>query len=205
MFTGLVRARGRLIERSKHGRAGALRLRLSRPDGFDDLRLGDSIAVHGCCLTIIELAPQSMVFEAGAETLARTRFATMVTGAQLHLERALKFGDRLDGHLMTGHIDAIAEVVGRSEVAGGRRLQFGVGAALAALLPEKGSVCVDGISLTIAASDQRSFTVELIPETLERTELAAIEVGDSVHVEVDPLARYAATWLERISAANDDQ
>ena len=198
MFTGLVRARGRLIERSVSGRLGALRLQLSRPEGFSDLRLGDSIAVHGCCLTVIELAPQSMAFEAGAETLARTRFATLAQGAYLHLERALQFGDRLDGHLVTGHIDALAEVVGRTEVAGGLRLDFSAETSLAALLPEKGSVCVDGISLTIAASNRGGFTVELIPETLERTELGTLRAGDSVHVEVDPLARYAATWLERI-------
>ncbi len=197
MFTGLVRHRATLQACNVTGRSGSLRLQLDRPAEWHDLRLGDSIAVHGCCLTIVELADASMVFEAGSETLARTRFDRLSPGCRLHVEQALRAGDRMDGHFVTGHVDGLATLAGQTDVVGGRRLDFEVAPHLSAMLPEKGSVCVDGISLTIAAQRSGGFVVELIPETLQVTELSSLRVTDRVHVEVDPLARYAAHWLKQ--------
>ena len=202
MFTGLVRHRATLLDRNVDGRAGSLALRLNRPEVWDDLRVGDSIAVNGCCLTITTFDDDSMSFEAGSETLARTLFEQLAIGQQMHVEQALRVGDRMDGHMVTGHVDGLGQLLERIEVPGGRRLRFGVTAELARMLPEKGSVCVDGISLTIAADERSGFTVELIPETLEATELTRLVVGDSVHVEVDPMARYAAHWLARTGVLN---
>lgn len=200
MFTGLVRARA-LIERHEvTGRSGSLLLSLARPEGWDDLRMGDSIAVNGCCLTVIGLSATRMEFEAGSETLGRTLLGQLTVGRRVHVEQALRLGDRLDGHMVTGHVDGLASVVAVTEVPGGRRIRFRAPVNLVPLLPEKGSVCVDGISLTIAADDDEGFTVELIPETLKVTELSDLSAGDSVHVEVDPLARYAGHWLEKTRA-----
>jgi riboflavin synthase len=200
MFTGLVRHRATVRSSDLTGRAGSLLLSLGRPDGWHDLRLGDSIAVHGCCLTLIDCTETVMVFEAGSETLERTLFKNMELGARLHVEQALRVGDRMDGHMVTGHVDGVAHVADLAEVAGGRRIDFDVPEHLSAMLPEKGSVCIDGISLTIAADRPGGFVVELIPETLEATELSALSIGEAVHVEVDPLARYAAHWLQRTGA-----
>jgi riboflavin synthase len=202
MFTGLVRHRATLRDRNVDGRAGSLALRLDRPEVWDDLRVGDSIAVNGCCLTITTFDDDSMSFEAGSETLARTLFEQLAIGQKMHVEQALRVGDRMDGHMVTGHVDGLGQLLERVEVAGGRRLRFGVTPELARMLPEKGSVCVDGISLTIAADEPSGFTVELIPETLEATELTRLVAGDSVHVEVDPMARYAAHWLARTGVLN---
>ena len=200
MFTGLVRYRATLLSHETRGRAGSLLLSLSRPPEWQDVRVGDSIAVNGCCLTVIGLCEDSFDFEAGSETLARTLLADLSLGQRVHIEQALCVGDRLDGHMVTGHVDGLAEVIEVIDVKGGRRIRFGVEPRLACLLPEKGSVCVDGISLTIAADELNGFTVELIPETLEATELSDLATGDSVHVEVDPIARYAAHWLDKTKA-----
>jgi riboflavin synthase len=200
MFTGLVRHRAALLSCDSLGRDGALLLQLERPKPWSDLRLGDSVAVNGCCLTVISVSEQDMQFEAGSETLARTLFSHLKAGVCLHVEQALRAGDRLDGHIVTGHVDGLAKVENLIDVSGGRRIQFAVADALAAMLPQKGSVCVDGISLTIAADLPCGFVVELIPETLKRTQLSVLCPGDSVHVEVDPLARYAAHWLKRTGA-----
>ena len=200
MFTGLVRYRATLHRHDMHGRAGSLLISLSRPKDWDDVRLGDSIAVNGCCLTVIQKTPEALDFEAGSETLARTLLGQLSVGQKVHVEQALRVGDRLDGHMVTGHVDGLAKVLELIDVEGGRRIRFGVAPKLAALLPEKGSVCVDGISLTIAADEPNGFTVELIPETLEVTELSDLVAGDSVHVEVDPMARYAAHWLGKTKA-----
>lgn len=200
MFTGLVRYRATLRRHEMRGRGGSLLLSLNRPSDWQDVRIGDSIAVNGCCLTVISLSADALDFEAGSETLARTLLGSLAVGQRVHIEQALRMGDRLDGHMVTGHVDGLAEVVEIIEVKGGRRIRFGVAPHLACLLPEKGSVCVDGISLTIAADELNGFTVELIPETLEATELSDLVAGDSVHVEVDPMARYAAHWLDKTKA-----
>jgi len=200
MFTGLVRYRATLRRHDMQGRAGSLLISLSRPTDWEDVRLGDSIAVNGCCLTVIHKTPEALDFEAGSETLARTLLGHLSVGQQVHIEQALRVGDRLDGHMVTGHVDGLAKVLELIDVKGGRRIRFGVAPELAALLPEKGSVCIDGISLTIAADEPNGFTVELIPETLKATELSDLVAGDSVHVEVDPIARYAAHWLDKTKA-----
>lgn len=195
MFTGIVEAVGRVVlrERSRDGvrvgvDAGGLEL--------GDVRVGDSVAVAGCCLTVVEIAPPRLLFDVSEETLRCT------TGFPLHggvnLERALKVSDRLGGHLMSGHVDGVGTVVAH-EPAGGaagghRRLDVDVPAPLARYVAAKGSVAVDGVSLTTNGVAGLRFTVNLIPHTLAVTTLGTLRQGDEVNIEVDLMARY----LERL-------
>jgi riboflavin synthase len=197
VFTGLVRDRATVVERSESGRDGSLRVVLERPSDWAGLRLGDSIALNGCCLTIAQMSVETLAFELTRETRDLTRFDALEVGARLHVERALQVGDRLDGHLVSGHVDGLARFAWRRDQAGGATLRFDATADLLAMLPVKGSVCVDGVSLTITACAADAFEVVLVPETLAVTELPGLRPGDAVHVEVDPLARYVAHWLNR--------
>jgi riboflavin synthase len=197
VFTGLIRDRAAVVDLDQTGRGGALRVVLERPSAWHDLRLGDSIALNGCCLTIAQMSSETLDFELTQETRNLTQFDGLTRGARLHVERALQVGDRLDGHLVSGHVDGLARFAGRRDQVGGSAFRFSASAELLAMLPVKGSVCVDGVSLTITCCDPDAFEVVLVPETLVATELPQLSPGDAVHVEVDPLARYVAHWLDR--------
>lgn len=195
MFTGLIRARSIIRSRST-GRKDSLLLVLERPEAWDEIRLGDSIAVHGTCLTVTALSDDSMSFEATAETRARCRFDQIPIGAMLHVEPAMRLSDRLDGHLLTGHVDGLATLTKIENVEGGQRMSFSPSdKELLPLLAPRGSVALDGVSLTIVDCGQDAFDVVLVPETLEATELGRLSPGGLVHVEVDLLARYVAHHL----------
>ena len=195
MFTGLIRARVDLLRKST-GRRGSLVMVLARPPEWQEVRLGDSIAVHGTCLTVTALDARTMSFEATEETRARCRFDAIHPGAALHVERAMCLGDRLDGHLVTGHVDSLARVTEITPVEGGRRFRFSpLDDALLPMLAPRGSVALDGVSLTIVEADHTGFAVVLVPETLEATELGQLQINDVVHIEVDLLARYVAHQL----------
>jgi len=200
VFTGLIRDRATVVELDESGRDGSLRVVLERPATWQDLRLGDSIALNECCLTVAQMSAETLDFELTQETRDLTRFDDLAAGARLHVERALQVGDRLDGHLVSGHVDGIATFAGRRDQVGGSTFRFAARADLLAMLPVKGSVCVDGVSLTITCCDPDAFEVVLVPETLVVTELPHLTPGDAVHVEVDPLARYVAHWLDRTTA-----
>ncbi|HBU48774.1 MAG TPA: riboflavin synthase [Myxococcales bacterium] len=192
MFTGLIRARAKLLRKGT-GRRGSLVMVLERPKDWSEVRLGDSIAIHGTCLTVTRLDENAMHFEATEETRKRCRFDTIQTGSLLHVERAMCLGDRIDGHLVTGHVDSLAKVVEISQVQGGQRWRFEPEeVSLLPMLAPRGSVALDGVSLTIVDGGQKSFSVVLVPETLEATELGRLKVNDLVHIEVDLLARYVA-------------
>lgn len=193
MFTGLVRHLGSLEARTV--RAGGVRLRIAAPDGvLERAEPGASVCVHGACLTSVAVDGRAFEADLSAETLARTRFADLALGAVLHLEPALRVGDPLDGHLVPGHVDGLGRLLDRPTGEGLWR--FSLPPGLAPLVAAKGSIAVDGISLTVVEAGQSDFTVALIPETVARTAFRDLRPGGPVHLEADPLARYAARILQ---------
>jgi riboflavin synthase len=190
MFTGLIEATGRV--RSVQQRAGDVRMWIES-DALDlaDVRLGDSIAVSGVCLTAVELGLSAFAVDVSNETLACTTLGGWAVATPVNLEKALRLGDRLGGHLVSGHVDAVASV--RSVAADGRsqRWRFELPAALERYLAAKGSIAIDGVSLTVNDVDATSFGVNLIPHTLEHTVFGRTRIGDRVNLEVDLMARYA--------------
>lgn len=191
MFTGLVAGVGRLAARESRGGDARMVIEVgSLP--FDDVRLGESIAVNGCCLTVVECEATSFAVDASNETLALTTLDRLPIGAPLNLERALLPTDRLGGHLVSGHVDGLATAVQRWDDARAVRWRFELAPELLRYVATKGSICVDGVSLTVNAVDQVGFEVALIPHTVEHTAFHALRVGDAVNIEVDLLARYVA-------------
>ena len=196
MFTGIVQAVGRI--RALLPRGGDLRLVVET--GTLDLAgvaPGDSIAVGGACLTAVELEPAAFAADVSRETLARTILGELGVGAPVNLERALRAGDALGGHYVTGHVDGIARVLELREDARSWRVRFEVPATLARYLAPKGSATVDGVSLTVNEVEGRSFGVNLIPHTLAVTTLGGLATGRRVNLEGDIIARY----VERLMAA----
>jgi riboflavin synthase len=187
MFTGIVETAASLIS-CDHGR-----LIISNPWPPKDIHLGQSISVAGCCLTVVEFSAERLVYDVSPETLARTKFREAGKGDPINLERGLKIGDALDGHLVTGHIDATGSVrsVEKLEL-DARRLWIDTESLR--WVVEKGSVSIDGVSLTVNEVDARGFSFVLIPHTLSVTSLNALKAGDLVNVEFDLIAKY----IERI-------
>jgi riboflavin synthase len=202
MFTGLIQDMGNITAAETRG--GPMRLTvepLTLRTG--DLVHGESIAVSGPCLTVVETTARTVSFDVGAETLARTTAGAWRPGRRVNLERALALGDRLGGHLVAGHVDGVGEVRERREADGVLHLGIGLPEAIAPLVCEKGSISVDGVSLTVNAATRDAFRVTLIPETLARTTLAALQVGDPVNLEADILARHLARMLAFAGAGKE--
>jgi riboflavin synthase len=164
--------------------------------GVDDLALGESVACSGACLTVVERGGGLVSFDAVPETLSRTTIGTWRPGTRVNLERALALGDRLGGHLVQGHVDAVGEVLRRIPEGQGARLTISLAASIAALVAEKGSIAVDGVSLTVASAGRDRFEVALIPETLARTTLGDAQPGAKVNLEADVIARHVARLHE---------
>jgi riboflavin synthase len=183
-----------LVQRSIEG-AGH-RLTFDLGSLAEGVRIGDSICLSGCCLTVIAIDGAQCSFELGSETLSRTWFASVPLGGQVNCERSLRTGDRLGGHFVTGHVDAIGTVIQEKEEGPWRFLHFAAPATLLRQMAEKGSVAIDGVSLTIVHADDTSFSVALIPHTLDVTTLGKLQPGSSVHLESDILAKYVARQLE---------
>ena len=194
MFTGLIADLGRvaLIERSPDG----ARLRVQTALA-DELSEGDSVAVNGVCLTAAAVDEGAFEAEAMNETLARTALGRLDAGDGVNLELPLRAGDRLGGHMVQGHVDAVGRVAAVIEDGFSRRVQIDAGDEVLRYVVEKGSITVDGVSLTVAGIDPRSFTVSLIPETLQRTNLGHAEPGTVVNLEVDVLAKYVEKAVRR--------
>lgn len=188
MFTGLIEGTGR-VERVVPG-AGATRLAVRSDLPVGTMKDGESVAVDGVCLTVARRAGQVFEADAVAETLAKTTLGSLRPGDAVHLERALALGDRLGGHLVQGHVDAVVRVLSLRRRGGDVRLEVSLPAALRGLVALKGSIALQGVSLTVSAVTPRSFEVALIPGTLERTRLGGLRRGDGLNVEVDLLARY---------------
>ena len=193
MFTGIVTAAGRIVDSAPA--SGGLRLRIETRAGFlDEVKAGDSIAVNGVCLTVAEF--ENTVFEADVSRESMARTAGFTKGMSVNLEKSLRLSDRLGGHLVSGHVDGVASVVRCVAEGDNRVVTFAVPVELAKYIARKGSVAVDGVSLTVNAVDGIQFSVNLIPHTLRTTRLRDLKEGDQVNVEVDLLARYAERLLQ---------
>ncbi|GHV22177.1 riboflavin synthase subunit alpha [Planctomycetales bacterium] len=198
MFTGLIQTVGRLTGAVARGGGRLLSVDLG---GLARLpAVGASVALSGACQTVVAFAGGAAQFFAAPETLNRTTLGAKKIGDYLNLEPALRVGDPLDGHLVTGHIDAVATVLALRSVGESRVYEFSLPSALTALVAEKGSIAVDGISLTVSAVTAKSFSVSVIPHTLRQTTLAQLSVGDGVNIETDILARYVARRLSVATA-----
>jgi riboflavin synthase alpha subunit len=189
MFTGIVRERGRIVAADRNG--GGLRLRIEAAQTAGQAAPGDSVAVAGCCLTVAATADGALEFDAVPETLARTTLGGLGAGAEVNLEPALRAGEPLGGHFVQGHVDGRGRVAALEADGDGARLRVELGPELLRYCVEKGSVALDGVSLTIAALATDGVEIALVPFTLEHTTLAALRRGDEVNVEVDLLAKYA--------------
>lgn len=198
MFTGLIAGVGRLAAREARG--GDARLRIDAGSlPFDAVALGESIAVNGCCLTVVAFDTRSFAVDASNETLALTTLGELAIGAPVNLERAMLPTDRLGGHLVSGHVDGLAVATKRWDDARAERWRFEATMALLRYVAHKGSVCVDGVSLTVNEVDDTGFEVALIPHTIAHTAFHALREGDAVNIEVDLLARY----VERLLATRE--
>lgn len=194
MFSGLVEATAQIVDLLEE--PGGVRLVLELPSEFTDVRLGDSIAIQGCCLTVVELADRCFSFQAGRETLSRTSLGKRKAGEKVNCERSLKLGDRLGGHLVTGHIDGQGELVSRDDEAEWSTMLFRASAALMRQMASKGSIAIEGVSLTLVDVTSETFSVALIPHTLAHTTLGNLKPGDKVNLETDLLAKYVQRQLE---------
>jgi riboflavin synthase len=205
MFTGLVVECGRIAEAPRPSGQGGVRLLVAHSRGLGErLAVGDSLAVSGVCLTVTERDGDRSLVELSPETLERTNLGSLVAGSRVNLEPALRVGDAVGGHWVQGHVDGAAEIVGREDLGDHRVLVFTVPEGLAPYLVEKGSVTLDGVSLTVAGLRGDAFTVALIPHTLERTSLGDLKPGDRVNLEVDVLAKYVHRALAARGLAADD-
>lgn len=198
MFTGIVQATGRIAARD--GAADGVRVRIDAAAlGVADIAVGDSIAVGGCCLTVVAINAHVLAFDVSAETLACT--AGFDVGREVNLEKSLRLSDRLGGHLVSGHVDGVGVVAAFAAVStdaqGSWYLSIDAPFALARYIASKGSIAVDGVSLTVNGVDGARFTVNLIPHTLAATTLRRLAVGRPVNLEVDVIARY----VERLRSA----
>lgn len=193
MFTGLVQEVGTLRGIERH--SANTRLRISC--GFDELVLGESIAVNGACLTVKTIESGGFTADASSETIGRTTFASIRVGERVHLERALAVGERLGGHLVTGHVDGIGRLVDRTAEGDSVRMTVEAPAALMPFLAPKGSITIDGVSLTVNHVTSGRFNVMLVPFTLSETTFGSLPSGSRVNLEVDVLAKYVASLLGR--------
>lgn len=199
MFTGLIQAVGRIA--SLEPRGGDLRLRIATgllPIG--DLQLGESIAVSGVCLTVVECDAHGVSADVSNQTLACTTLGALSVGAAVNLERALLATDRLGGHLVAGHVDGVGEVLSILDDARSQRWRFRAPDRLLRYIAEKGSICVDGVSLTVNAVDMDGLEVNLVPHTITHTAFCETRIGAAVNLEVDLVARY----VERLISTRED-
>jgi riboflavin synthase len=194
VFTGIVLDVGHVLTREIRGGDLRLVIETARLD-LAGARVGDSICVQGCCLTATQVQGRTFAADVSRETLALTTLGGLAAGDPVNLEPALRAGDALGGHLVSGHVDGVAQVSAVSDDARSRRVSIGVPPALARYLAPKGSVAVDGVSLTINTVESASFGVNIIPHTQEVTTLGRLIVGARVNLEVDQLARYLARLL----------
>jgi riboflavin synthase len=196
MFSGIVEERGTVAEVARRG--DVLFVRVSAVKVLDDLEAGSSIALSGCCVTAVEVDGRGFACELTAETLERTAFESRLwPGAGVNLERPLRADGRFDGHIVQGHVDGVGRVVELRRLGASAEILVAPPPQLARYLVSKGSVAVDGVSLTVAGLGERAFTVALIPYTLEHTTLGGARSGDPVNLEADVLAKYVERLLAR--------
>lgn len=200
MFTGIIESVGKVAAVAPKG--GDLRLRLHTGAlDLSDVKLGDSIAVNGVCLTAVALFDDGFAADVSRETIDRSALTGLGVGARVNLEKALAVGSRLGGHLVSGHVDGVGEVLGRGEVARTVEFRIRAPAELARYIALKGSITVDGVSLTVNGVNGAEFVLTIVPHTLEQTIMADYRAGSRVNLEVDMLARYLERLLQGEQAA----
>ena len=194
MFTGIVTDMGRVrkVEPTDRDR----RYEIETAWDTATLDLGASVSHAGCCLTVTEKGPGWFAVEVSGETLSKTTLGDWVTGTRINLERAAKLGDELGGHIVSGHVDGLCRVVSVTPEGGSHRLVIEAPAPLHRYVAAKGSITIDGVSLTVNTVEGRAFGLNIIPHTWSETTLGALKAGDSVNIEIDMLARYLARWQE---------
>ena len=191
MFTGIVRERGRLVSRN------GSEFVVEAPETAADTKVGDSVALDGVCLTATDVSGGRIAFHAVAETLRRSTLAALEPGAEVNVEPALRAGEPLGGHYVQGHVDGVGRVIGTTPEGDGVRLRIHLPPELLRYCVEKGSIAVQGVSLTVAALDDDGVEIALVPHTLAATTLAALRPGAEVNLEVDVLAKYVERLVAR--------
>lgn len=198
MFTGIISAIGEIAE-LEH-RQGDVRISIHAPElGFDDVRLGDSIACNGVCLTAVELIANGFIADVSVETLSLTTIEYWALNSRINLEKAMQASDRFGGHIVSGHVDGIGEVVSLHEDARSWRFTIKAPDNLAKYIAQKGSITVDGTSLTVNAINGSEFELNIVPHTMIHTVISDYQIGTKVNLEVDLIARY----LERLTSADN--
>ena len=197
MFTGIITAIGQVSAIAPIGAGRDMRLTVATPRGWlAGAELGASICCAGCCLTVVAMGGDAFEVEASAETLSKTTLGDWAPGQRINLERSLRVGDELGGHIVSGHVDGVGAVVSSTPDNGSTRWVFALPPALAPFVAVKGSIAVDGVSLTVNEAGRDSFGVNLIPHTTEATTIGRLRPGDPVNLEIDMLARYVARQRE---------
>lgn len=194
MFTGLIEDTGRVTAFNRRGEAGLLTVETALP--MAEIALGDSIAVNGACLTVTEKGNRNATFDVSPESISRTTIGNLRSGSRVNLERALKMGDRLGGHIVSGHIDCCGRLTRIESRSGNHQLYFSLPVTHSRYLVEKGSVTIDGISLTVNSVSQDGFSVNIIPLTFAKTTLELIRSGDEVNIETDIIGKYVERLLQ---------
>jgi riboflavin synthase len=195
MFTGLVEGLGIVEKTAAEG--PAVTLVIAPPAALHDgCAVGESVAINGCCLTVVATSHDRWEFQAGPETLGRTNLGTLVPGARVNLERALPVSARLGGHFVQGHVDCVARVLAVESRGEWVTMRFSMESAMSRHMVSKGSIAIDGVSLTLVDVDREQFSVALIPHTLEMTTLGTRKPGDMVNIETDILAKYVEKLLQ---------
>jgi len=202
MFTGLIEGTGKVVKIEPRGKD--MRLSIEAAFELDGLQQGDSVSVHGVCLTVVSWKGSSFTVDVSQESLSRTTLARLRLGDAVNLERALKLGDRLGGHLVNGHVDGKARVISRKKRGESIVFAFEVGPELARYLIEKGSVAIDGVSLTINHCDEKSFEVNLVPHSARVTTMVNLKVGDEVNIEVDVIGKYVEKFVLAMQGNTSD-
>ena len=203
MFTGIIEGLGTISAIRPFGQGK--RLSIEADFSLDQTQIGDSIAVNGACLTVVKIKVTQFEVDLSPETLATTTFDKAKRGDRLNLERAMRLSDRIDGHLVSGHVDGIGSIKQQEKLGNAIMLTIVVPKALARYMIRKGSVAVDGISLTINACDDNSFTVSIIPHTARLTTVGMKQKGDPVNIETDMIGKYVEQFTRGSAAARDGQ
>ena len=200
MFTGLIEGTGKLVKIESRGKD--MRLSIEATFDLEGFQLGESVAVDGVCLTAVSWEMRTFTVDVSQETLSRTTLAQRHKGDAVNLERALRLGDRLGGHLVNGHVDGKAKVSGRKTRGDSWVFQFEVTAELSRYIIEKGSVAVNGVSLTVNSCDENSFEVNIVPHTAQVTTLQGLQVGDEVNIEVDIIGKYVEKFVRNMQESD---
>jgi riboflavin synthase len=202
MFTGIITDLGTISDVTQpFAGAADRRFRVTTRYALSDVAMGASIACNGCCLTVMEKGPDWFAVDVSGETLSKTTLGAWAVGSRINLERSLKAGDELGGHIVSGHVDGVVEVLAISQDGGSKRYTLKPPASLSKFVAPKGSVALDGVSLTVNEVDAATFGVNIIPHTQSQTTFGDLKPGDRLNMEIDVLARYVARLLEGGSLA----